>query len=292
MRAKQLGAEVISDADGDDGRQFQQVKDMIKAGIKVLVLLPRDTTKASRMVDAAKAANVKVISYDRLVLNSDVDLFVSFDRLEIGRMQAEYLVKHAPKGNYVLIAGSPNDEGAKTLHDAQTNVLQPYIDRSDIKVIADAYTKDWLPSEAYLFMLKAIDSAQGQIAAVLASNDGLAGGAIQALREHNLAGKVAVSGQDADLAAVICIAQGSQSMTVYKPIVNEAAIAAEEAVRLAKGEKALADGTMSNGKMKVPTIMLKPVVVTKDNIKTTVVKDGFQTLKSINQALSEEQKIK
>jgi D-xylose transport system substrate-binding protein len=293
VRAKQLGTEVISrDAGGDADRQFQQVQDMIKAGIKVLVLMPRDTTKASRMVDAAKSANVKVISYDRLVQNSDVDLFVSFDRLEIGRMQAEYLVKQAPRGNYVLIAGSPLDEGAKTLHDAQMSVLLPYINRGDIKVIADGYTKDWLPSEAYLFMLKAIDSAQGQIAAVLASNDGLAGGAIQALREHNLAGKVAVSGQDADLAAVICIAEGTQSMTVYKPIVNEATIAAEEAVRLAKGEKARADGTMSNGKRQVPTIMLKPVVVTKDNIKTTVVKDGFQTLKSINQALSADQQIK
>ena len=137
-RAKQLGAEVISsDANGDDDLQFQQVKDMIKAGIKVLVLLPHDTTKASRMVDAAKSANVKVISYDRLVLNSDVDLYVSFDRVEIGRMQAEYLAKHAPKGNYVLIAGSPNDEGAKTLHDEQMKVLQPYIDRGDIKVVAD-----------------------------------------------------------------------------------------------------------------------------------------------------------
>ena len=103
---------------------------------------------------------------------------------------------------------------------------------------------------------------------------------------------MAVSGQDADLAAVICIAQGAQSMTVYKPIVNEASRAAEEAVRLAKGEKAHADGAINNGKIKVPTIMLKPVLVTKDNIKTTVVKDGFQTLKSINQALSEEQKIK
>jgi D-xylose transport system substrate-binding protein len=274
VRAKQLGAEVISgDANGDDDRQFQQVKDMIKAGIKVLVLLPRDTTKASRMVDAAKAANVRVISYDRLVQNSDVDLYVSFDREEIGRMQAEYLVKHAPRGNYVLIAGSPNDEGAKTLHDAQMNVLQPYIDRGVIKVIDDGYTKDWLPSEAYLFMLKAIASAQGDIAAVLASNDGLAGGAIQALREHHLSGKVAVSGQDADLAAVICIAQGTQTMTVYKPIVNEATRAAEEAVRLAKGQEAHADGTMSNGKIRVPTIMLKPVLVTKDNIKTTVVKD-------------------
>jgi D-xylose transport system substrate-binding protein len=292
-RAKELGALVVSgDAGGDEERQFQQVKDMIKAGVQVLVLMPRDTEKASRMVDAAKTANVKVISYDRLVQNSDVDLYVSFDRVEIGTLQADYLVKHAPKGNYVLIAGSPSDGGAKVLHDAQMKVLQPYIDRGEIKVIADAYTKDWLPSEAYLFMLKSIESSQGDIAAVLASNDGLAGGAIQALREHNLAGKVMVSGQDADLAAVICIAQGAQSMTVYKPIVDEAARAAEEAVGMAKGEPPHASTTIDNGKIKVPAIMLTPVVVTKDNIKTTIVKDGFQTLKSINQALSEDQKIK
>jgi D-xylose transport system substrate-binding protein len=158
-------------------------------------------------------------------------------------------------------------------------------------VIADAHIKEWLPSEAYLFMLKAVDSAQGKIAAVLASNDGLAGGAIQALTEHNLAGKVLVSGQDADLAAVICIAQGTQSMTVYKPITNEAAIAAEEAVRLAHGEKTRANRTISNGKAEVPAILLKPILVTKNNIKTTVVKDGFQTLKSINQALSADQQI-
>ena len=114
--ARQLGADVISaDAKGNDDHQLQQVNDMIKAGIAVLVLLPRDTATASRMVDAAKSANVKVISYDRLILNSDVDLYVSFDSVEIGRMQAEYLVSHKPKGNYVLIAGSPNDEGAKTL---------------------------------------------------------------------------------------------------------------------------------------------------------------------------------
>jgi D-xylose transport system substrate-binding protein len=292
VRAKQLGAEVISrDAKGDDDLQFQQVKDMLKAGIKVLVILPHDNAKAAQMADAAKSAHVKVISYDRLVLNSDVDLYVSFDRAEIGRMQAEYLVKHAPRGNYVLIAGSPKDEGAKALHDVQMKVLQPYIDHGDIKVIADSYTKDWLPSEAYLHMLETIDSAKGNIAAVLASNDGLAGGAIQALREHNLAGKVLVSGQDADLVAIISIAQGVQTMTVYKPIMIEAARAAEEAVHLAKGEKIDAHGTMSNGKINVPAILLKPVVVTKDNIKSTVVQDGFQTLKDINQALSKDQRI-
>jgi D-xylose transport system substrate-binding protein len=293
-RAKQLGAEVIfRDANGDDDLQLQQVKDMIGEGIRVLVLLPHDTAKASKMmVEAAKAANVKVISYDRLVLNSDVDLYVSFDRVAIGRMQAEYLVKHAPKGNYVLIAGSPNDEGAKTLHDVQMKILQPYIDRGDIKVIADGYTKDWLPSEAYLSTLQAIDSSKGSIAAVLASNDGLAGGAIQALREHDLAGKVFVSGQDADLASIVCIVQGAQSMTVYKPITTEAITAAEQAVHLAKNEKTSSDSTVNNGKIDVPSIMLKPVLVTKDNIKATVVKDGFQTMKRINEGLSKDQQIR
>ena len=291
-RAKQLGAEVISsDAKGDDDLQFRQVQDMIKAGIKVLVLLPHDSNKAGRIVDAANAAHVKVISYDRLVQNSNVDLYVSFDRLEIGRMQAEYLAKLAPKGNYVLIAGSPNDEGAKTLHDAQMKVLQPYIDRGDIHVIADEYIKDWVPSDAYLFMLKAIDSSHGNIAAVVASNDGMAVGAIQALREHNLAGKVLVSGQDADLASIISIAQGTQAMTVYKPISNEAATAAEQAVHLAKNEKTDANATISNGKINAPAIMLKPVLVTSDNIKSTVVKDGFQSLQSINRGLSKDQQI-
>jgi D-xylose transport system substrate-binding protein len=293
VRAKELGAEVVSaNADGDDERQYEQVKNMIKAGIKVLVLLPHDTAKAGRMVDAAKLADIKVISYDRLIPNSNVDLYISFDRVEIGGMQAKYLVEHVPTGNYVLIAGSPNDEGSKTLHDAQIKVLQPYIDRGEIKVIADAYTKDWLPSEAYLFTLKVIDSTDGNIAAVLASNDGLAGGAIQALGEHHLAGKVPITGQDADLAALISIAQGTQIMTVYKPVTKEAERAAEEAVLLAKGQKTTADRSISNGKMQVPTIMLDPVLVTKDNIKSTVVKDGFQTLKSINQALSDSQRIR
>jgi len=291
-RAKKLGARVFSaDAHGDDDRQLEQVQQMIKAGIKALVLLPHDTSKASRIVDAAKAAGVKVVSYDRLVQNSDVDEYVSFDRREIGRAQADYLVKHAPKGNYVVIAGSPNDEGAKILRDEQMRVLRPFVARGDIKLIADGYTKDWLPTEAYLSTLKAIESVKGDVAAVLASNDGLAGGAIQALQEHGLAGKVLVSGQDADLAAVIAIVQGTQSMTVYKPVTNEAMVAAEEAVRLARGEKARGTGSVNNGKKDLPAILLKPVVVTRENIKSTVVKDGFQTLKRINEGLPVAQQI-
>jgi D-xylose transport system substrate-binding protein len=293
MRAKELGADVVSaDAGGDDDKQLEQVAEMIKGGIDVLVLLPHDSAKASRIVNAAKAAKVKVISYDRLALNSDVDLYVSFDRNEIGKMQAQYLVERAPKGNYVLIGGSPNDEGARVIHDAQMKVLQPYVDRGDIKVVADGYIQDWVASDAYVFMLKAIETAHGDVAGVIAANDALAEGAIQALREHNLAGKTLVSGQDADLASVICIAEGVQSMTVYKPISEEARRTAEEAVRLAKGEKIAADRTTDNKKIQVPTILLKPIVVARGNIKDTVVKDGFQTLTSINRTLPEGQRIR
>jgi D-xylose transport system substrate-binding protein len=292
-RAKQLGAQVVSaDAKGDDDRQLQQVKEMIQGGIQVLVLLPHDSVRAEAIVNAAKAANVKVISYDRLVRNSDVDLYVTFNRLEIGKMQAQALVQKAPRGNYVLIAGSQNDDGARALHDAQMSVLQPYVARGDIKIVADDYIQDWVPTDAYLAMLKVLDATHGDIAAVVASNDGMAGGAIQALRERNLAGKVAVSGQDADLAAVICLAQGTQTMTIYKPISQQARRAAEEAVRLAKGEKPQGDIAVNNGKVKVPVILLKPVLVTRDNINSTVVKDGFQSLKSINEGLSPDQQLK
>ena len=154
VRAKALGGDVVSaDADGDDDKQFEQVKQMITDGIDVLVLLPHDTAKAGRIVDMAKAAKVKVISYDRLALNSDVDLYVSFDRDEIGTMQAQYLVERAPKGNYVLIGGSPNDQDAKLIHDSQIKVLKPYVDRGDVKVVADGYIQDWVASDAYIFML-------------------------------------------------------------------------------------------------------------------------------------------
>ncbi|MGO8794709.1 MAG: sugar ABC transporter substrate-binding protein [Candidatus Sulfotelmatobacter sp.] len=291
-RAKQLGVTVISaDAAGDDDLQLRQVQAMIKAGIKVLVLLPHDTTKASKMVDRAKAAHVKVISYDRLVLNSDVDLYISFDPVEIGRMQAESLLKLAPQGNYVIIAGSPNDANAKILHDAQLRVLQPYLDRGDIKVIADWYTKEWDPAQAYVHMLDAIDVSQGNITAVLASNDGLAGGAIQALQDRKLGGKVFVSGQDADLMAIIRIVENTQSMTIYKSITGQAALAADEAAHLARGETTDEDRTVYNGKKKVPAILLRGVIVTNENLRTTVIKDGFQKIDSINAGLPEEKRL-
>jgi len=167
-------------------------------------------------------------------------------------------------------------------------VLQPSVDRHEIKIISDGWAKDWDPAEAYAIMSKAIDSTKGDITAVVASNDGTAGGAIQALREHQLAGKVLVSGQDADLAAVIRILDGTQTMTVYKPIGLQARTAAEAAVSLASGTPVKNAISIANGGRSVLAIFLGPVVVTKDNVKQTVIKDGFQNLETIQKSLPKE----
>jgi D-xylose transport system substrate-binding protein len=288
-RAKELGAEVLVEtAEGDDELQLQQSQKLMDAGAKVLVLVPHDTDKAARIINAAKARHVPVLCYERLVRNSDVDFFVGTNAEEIGELQAATLARLAPKGNYVLIGGSRSDSNAKALRDGQMRVLQPSVDRHEIKIISDGWAKDWDPAEAYAIMSKAIDSTKGEIAAVVASNDGTAGGAIQALEEHKLAGKVLVSGQDADLAAVIRILDGRQTMTVYKPIGLQARTAAEAAVSLAGGTPVKNAVSIANGSRSVQAIFLGPIVVTKDNVKQTVIKDGFQNLETIEKSLPKE----
>lgn len=288
-RAGELGATVLVEtAEGDDELQFQQAQKLLAAGVKSLVLVAHDTDKAARIVEAAKAKQVPLLCYERLVRDSNVSLFVGVDASAIGSLQASSLAQIAPKGNYVLIAGSPADINARILHEAQWRALRPLVDRGDIKIVSDTWSKDWNPAEAYAHMTDAIELAKGNITAVVASNDGTAGGAIQALTEHHLAGKVLVSGQDADLAAILRILDGTQTMTVYKPLGSQAKLAAEAAVALAKGEPVKApDFSEASGKT-VPAILLPPVVVTKDNIKQTVIKDGFQNLETIQKSLPKE----
>src|SRR6266446_5039288 len=203
-RAAELGAEVLVEtAEGDDELQLQQARKLLTSGVKALVLIPHDADKAVRIVNAAKAKQVPLLCYERLVRNPDVPFFIGVDASAVGYLQVFSLSQQATKGNYVLIGGSPSDTNVKILHDAQMRVLKPMVDRGDIKIASDTWTKDWDPSEAYAHMSAAIESTNGDIAAVVASNDGTAGGAIQALEDHKLAGKVLVSGEDADLAAVI-----------------------------------------------------------------------------------------
>lgn len=286
-RAHELGATVLVEtADGDENLQYQQSEKLLHSGIQVLVVVAHNTDTASKIVQAAKAKHVPVLCYDRLIRNTkDVDLFVGFDSFSIGAQQASSLVQRAPKGNYVLIEGSPTDLNAKLTHDGQMSVLNPLIQRGDIKIVADNWSADWSPTEAYMHMTSAIAASGNNIAAVVAANDGTAGGAIQALQEHNLAGKVLVSGQDADLVSIVRILEDSQTMTVYKPISLAARRAAEAAVALARGEKFDTHRTVSNGTADVQAILLNSVVVTRDNVKQTVIQDGFQKADMIKQEL-------
>jgi D-xylose transport system substrate-binding protein len=288
-RAGELGAEVLAEtAEGDDELQLQQAEKLLASGVKVLVLVPHDAGKAVRIVSAAKAKHVPLLCYERLVRDPDVAFFIGVDASAVGYLQAFVISERAPRGNYVLIGGSPSDINAKILHDAQMGVLKPMVDRSDIKIVSDTWTKDWDPSEAYAHMAAAIETTKGNITAVVASNDGTAGGAIQALEDHKLAGKVFVSGQDADLAAIIRILDGTQTMTVYKPLSSQAKLAAEAAVAYAKGDTVKTIAAISIGNKTIPATLLTPVAVTKDNVKQTVIKDGFQNLETIQKSLPKE----
>jgi D-xylose transport system substrate-binding protein len=289
QQAKELGAEVLVEtAEGDDALQFEQAYKLLNSGIKALVIVAHDTNEAVRIVASARAKNVPVVSYDRLIRNSNIDFFVGADAGAIGELQASALVKLAPTGNYILIGGSPTDPTAKLLHAGQMKILQPLIDRGDIKILADVWALDWQPIEAYTHTVEMIEASGGDITAIVASDDGTAGGAIQALQDHNLAGKVLVSGQDADLAAIIRILDGTQTMTVYKPVGAEARQAADAAVSLAKGEAVRSAASIANGNRDVPAFFIAPVVVTKDNVLQTVIRDGFQNLDTIQKNLPPE----
>jgi D-xylose transport system substrate-binding protein len=275
-RAEELGAEVfVQSADGKDETQIKQAESLLTQGIDVLVIIPHNSQISATIVDAAKRQNVPVISYDRLIRNSEPDLYISFDNKKVGEMQAKYLVEKAPKGNYILIGGSQTDNNAKLLREGQMAILQPLIDKGDIKIVADQWARDWLAEEALKHVENALTMNNDNVVAVLTSNDSTAGGAIQALNTKKLSGNVLVSGQDADLAAMQRIAEGTQTMTVYKPVSKLAIRAAEAAVALAKKEKFETNGKVNNGKIDVPSILLEPISVDKNNMDETVIKDGF-----------------
>jgi D-xylose transport system substrate-binding protein len=237
-RCKELGAELILQAaDGDDDLQMKQAESLLTQGVDVLVIVPHNAEVAGSIVDLAKRQNVPVISYDRLVKNSEPDLYVSFDNERVGELQAKYLLDRRPTGNYILIGGAPTDNNSHLLRKGQLNILQAGIDSGDIKVVANQWAKEWLAEEALKHVENALTNNNNDVVAIVMSNDGTAGGAIQALTAQGLAGKVLVSGQDAELGALQRIVAGTQSMTVYKPIIKLAPAAVEAAVALAKGRK-------------------------------------------------------
>ncbi|HEX2339250.1 MAG TPA: substrate-binding domain-containing protein [Vicinamibacterales bacterium] len=275
-RAKELRAEtVVRAADNDQAKQLQQAEELLKEGVKVLVVVPHDAEKAAAIVEIAKKQNVPVISYDRLIRNADVDLYVSFDNVKVGEMQARYLLDRAPRGNYLLIGGAPTDNNAKLLREGQMKVLEPAIKRGDVKIVGDYWADNWEAAPAEQHTEATLKKVRNNLAAVVASNDVTAGGVVRALQKHNLAGKVLVSGQDAELPAVQRLVAGTQAMTVYKRITPLARTAARSAVDLADGDKVDGTSTVNNGRKDVPALLLDGMPVDKENVEQTVVADGF-----------------
>ena len=289
-RAHELGADVVvRAANSNDALQVQQAENLLTQGVDVLVVTPHNGEIAASIVDSAKRGHVPVLAYDRLVRDSDVDFYVSFDNVKVGEMQARYLLDRVPKGNYILIGGSPTDNNAHMFRQGQMNVLTPAIERGDIHIVADRWAMDWLPSEALRETESALAEAGNSVAAIVASNDSTAGGAIQALEEQGLVGKVLVSGQDADLAGCQRIVAGTQAMTIYKPIAPLASRGAEIAVRLARHEPLQPNAKVNNGFKDVPAFLLEPVVVDKNNIVQTVIADGFVRMQDVYRNLPPDQ---
>ncbi|ELY2624255.1 D-xylose ABC transporter substrate-binding protein [Cronobacter sakazakii] len=275
-KAESLGAKVlVQSADGNEETQMSQIENMINRGVDVLVIIPYNGQVLSNVVAEAKREGIKVLAYDRMINNADIDFYISFDNEKVGELQAQSLVDKVPQGNYFLMGGSPVDNNARLFRDGQMKVLKPFIDSGKIKVVGDQWVDGWLPENALKIMENALTANNNKIDAVVASNDATAGGAIQALSAQGLAGKVAISGQDADLAGIKRIIAGTQTMTVYKPITQLANTVAEVAVELGNDKQPKSDATLNNGLKEVPARLLTPIKVDKSNIESTVIKDGF-----------------
>jgi D-xylose transport system substrate-binding protein len=274
--AKDLGADLdLEVADQDPSVQERQVRELLDKGIDVLVIVPNDADRLSAVVVEARSRGIPVLSYDRLVRRAGVDLYVSFDNEKVGSLMAESVARTVPPGGgVVIINGARNDYNAILLNRGIHKVIDPRVASGKVRIVAEIWPDSW-DSDKVKSRLEAVVARDRKIDAVITGNDMLAEAAIGVLSENRLMGKVKVTGQDADLSACQRIAEGSQFATVYKPIDRLALKAAGFAVMLAKGEPVTTDARIDDGAGMVPYVGLEPILVTKDYLDATVIKDGF-----------------
>ncbi|MEZ5106783.1 MAG: substrate-binding domain-containing protein [Draconibacterium sp.] len=277
QKVQELGGTIIVKvANNDPAKQLEQANELLSNGVDVLVVVPVDQFAAADIVKAAHAKNIKVISYDRLIKNCDLDFYVSTDNVEIGTLQADYLTTIKPQGNYALIGGAESDNNSKFLYLGQMNVLEPLVEKGDIKIVYNVFTNAWEENEGYEQTKKML-SQGNKVDAILAGNDAIAYGVLKELREAGMEEKVLVAGMDADLRNLREIVAGHQTCTVYKPYEKMASTAAEIAVKMARGEEIEKTyQTVSNGKVLVPVVFHDAMIVNRENLKLTVISEGYQ----------------
>jgi D-xylose transport system substrate-binding protein len=282
---------LYSNANGDANAQVSQFDAAVTNGAKVIVLMPVDSNAAAALADRAKAQGIPIVAYDRMILNSTgVNYYVSFDNRKVGQLQAQALVdrltqmgKTNPK--IIAINGSPADANGQTFKLGAHDVFDPLVKAGKLTIVKEYDTPDWSPDQAQTEMQQALTATGNQVDGVYVANDGMATGAVAAMKGAGVSPLPPVTGQDAELSAIQRILTGEQYMTVYKAIKLEADAAAQLAVDLVNNTPVPADMTQSkvtnNGKVDVPSVLLTPVDVFQNNIKDTVVKDAYWTAQQI-----------
>lgn len=272
----QGGVVEVRVANNDADKQLEQANELLSKGVRALVVIPVHQFDAAEIVEVAHAKRVKVISYDRLIKNCEVDYYISTDNIKIGELQAGYLTKIKPKGKYALIGGAVNDLNSQFLYLGQMNVLQPLVLKGDISIVYNVFTNFWAEDEGYEHARLLLEQ-YSDVDAIVAGNDNIALGVIRALHEANKEDDVLVTGMDADTRNLEEIAAGHQTMTIYKPYEKLATTAADIAMQLGKSEE-MEDiyQTVSNGKKLVPTIYHDALIIDKGNLKLSVISESLQ----------------
>jgi len=270
--ANELGAEVnVQSAGGDVSMQISQLKYFIEIGVDAIVIITADANALTDVVKEAKSKGIPVICYDRLVMNSGADLYISFDNEAVGQQMANAICNNVPDGgNIVEIMGPESDYNVSQVMEGFNAVCEEHSMNVSLKYNCDS----WKPELAYDFVNEHFDEI-AQADAVMCGNDALAGEAIHALAERGYAGKIFVTGQDGELEACQRIIEGTQLVTVYKPVEKLARLAAECAVKLANSQSLGETEAFFDGTKNIPYIAIEPSAVTRENIDTVIIDSGF-----------------
>ena len=280
---------VSADAQSSSAKQLSDVESLIAQGVDALIILAQDSAAIGPAVEAAANEGIPVVAYDRLIEDSRA-FYLTFDNVEVGRMQARAVLEQQPEGNYVMIKGSPTDPNADFLRGGQQEILQDAIDSGAITIVAEAYTDGWLPANAQRNMEQILTANDNAVDAVVASNDGTAGGVVAALTAQGLEG-IPVSGQDGDHAALNRVALGTQTVSVWKDARDLGRAAAEIAVALAgsDGDMSAVEGAetwTSPAGTDMMAIFLEPLPITADNL-TDVTDAGWITVDALCQGVTD-----
>jgi D-xylose transport system substrate-binding protein len=264
------GKYISNDAKSSAETQASNVDNLISQGAKVVIVLAQDGTAIKPAVAKAISGGVPVISYDRLIEDPKA-LYITFDNVLVGKLEAEAVFKAKPKGNYAIIKGNKADANADFLRSGMEQVIGAAVKAGDIKIVGEVYTDNWDPAKAQTNMEQILTANKNAVDAVLSENDGMAGGVIAALTAQGLAGKVPVSGQDGDKAALNRVALGTQTVDVWKDARQLGKTAGEAAVQLCgSSDVTKVKGTASfttPGGNKVSSILLTPNPITQANLK-------------------------